>query len=119
MHDTPAAEQARAVLVRRLFERHGLDETTASQAVDDTCAGTDNPHSALVAAEAMASVTEGMKPLLDAMAAAWQAIQPALQHMAQVVARFAAQLEDADRLRAKDRPAWQSPYGPPARKNQT
>ena len=117
MNDTPAAGQAGAVLVRRLVERHGLDETTAAAAVTDTRAGTANPYSELVATEAAAVLTEGMKPLLDATAAAWQAIQPALQHLAQTIAHFAAQLEEADRLRAQDRPAWQSPYGPPSRRH--
>jgi hypothetical protein len=109
-------QHARTVLVRRLVERHGIDEATAIDAVDAARAGTPDEYGPLVATEAAAVLTEGMRPLLDAFAAAWQAIQPALQHLAQSVSRFAEQLEEADRLRAQDRPAWQSPYGPPTRR---
>lgn len=119
MPETPE-QIVRTALIRRLVDRHGLDEQAAATAVDRARAGEDTPHAALIDAEARAVIAEAMRPFIEHVTEMWRAIEPALRGLAQQFAALAEQPRRADEYvlappPARDRPAWQSPYGPPKR----
>ncbi|AYD81662.1 hypothetical protein SEA_KROMP_61 [Streptomyces phage Kromp] len=112
-------EAARALLVRRLIDNHGLTRFTARRAVAAAEQGRTTRHTDLVSAEARAATAEAAEHIGRAIAAFARALQP----VAQAAAATLRQLDDA--LRAAGhrclggkpgRPAWQSPYGPPPRR---
>lgn len=115
-------EQLRAVLIGRLVDRYGLDQDTAEAAADDALAHIPSEYSSIVAAEAAAISSEAVAALIRQLGQLWQALQPAIR---QIVQSLNAAVEQVDRCaeyqpqpgRRRDRPAWQSPYGPPQHRN--
>lgn len=111
---------ADAVLTRRLVERHGLDETTAWNAVRQTRARQPNEHTDLVRAEAAAVLAEIAKPFIELADRLAEAMRPALQQIARSISRMGEQARTAQAQPQVDfvlhtehaRPAWESPYGP-------
>ncbi|WP_330339376.1 hypothetical protein [Streptomyces sp. NBC_00557] len=113
---------ARALLIRRLTERHEMTTEAALQAVLDAERGTRSPQADLARAEARAFTQEALAPLVDAFQRLREAARPIAQAWAETLRQLAehlnrAGLTDRDtRPRCAGRPAWQSPYGPPPRK---
>ncbi|WP_031104303.1 hypothetical protein [Streptomyces sp. NRRL S-146] len=113
---------AHAMLVLRLVDNHGLTPPAAEAAVRAAHTGEPTEHSELVAAEARAAAAEMGQQLTQTVVHLFQAMQPALQAAAAAARKFAEALQQASKddyelapppIRPKDRPAWQSPYGPP------
>lgn len=115
---------AREVLTRRLVEQHGLTRFTARRAVIAVEEGRDTQHADLVRAEAAEvvrplveafhQIREQLRPAVEAWAATWRAFA---EHIRRV--GLASQDDYAlapPRPSPKDRPAWQSPYGPAPRR---
>ncbi|WP_433856717.1 hypothetical protein [Streptomyces kronopolitis] len=113
---TPDTARAALLVAQRLVARHGLTAQQALAAVAQAERGESGEHTDLVRTEAHA--------LLAELAAALAPIREAFRRMAPAVkAAGAAMLQAAEQLRSspasagrRDRPAWQSPYGPPARR---
>ncbi|MFJ2731424.1 hypothetical protein [Streptomyces sp. NPDC087317] len=111
---------ARALVALRLVDRHGLTPGTATSAVRAATNGEPTPHHDLVIAEAEAAAAEATQHLAHDLAALISAFQTAATAMKQ----FSKACRAADGYvaayrkphRSRDRPAWQSPYGPPARR---
>lgn len=107
------------VLVRRLIERHGLTETEARAAVLAAERGQDAEHARLAAVEASAVIAEvsaqfraAFEPMIRRVADQMRQIKEAFQHLPEAVG-----CGDCGKpARRRDRPAWQSPYGPPRRR---
>ncbi|MFF8485195.1 hypothetical protein [Streptomyces antibioticus] len=121
----PALAVARATLVHRLVDYQGLDPETARAAVLAAERGQHTEHTALVHAEARAVVARTTHAAAQAVAAFLRAMRPALDALAANVRAAAAALANATRhtpsshtpsSRGADRPAWQSPYGPPPKR---
>ncbi|MFF9269118.1 hypothetical protein [Streptomyces rochei] len=112
---------ARAVLVSRLVDR-GLEPAVAAAAVRAAETGQATEHLELLSAEARAAAAEAGQRVGQVVAAFVRALQPVVQAAAAVM----RQLDDALRTAGhtassgkpdcRDRPAWQSPYGPPPRR---
>lgn len=122
----PAEARARMLLALRLVRRHGLSPDEALTALDQAHAGLDGPHTHLASAEATEVLDEMCGPLLRQMRDLAKAVAPVLQAIGATVRRLAEQLHNASheaydlappRPRPRDRPSWQSPYGPPSRRN--
>ncbi|AMW11633.1 hypothetical protein A4E84_20325 [Streptomyces qaidamensis] len=111
---------AREILTRRLVERHGLTRLTARRAVLAVEQGQDTPHAALVRAEAR----EVMRPVHEAFERLREQLRPTFEAYGRMLRAFTENLsrsalsEHQERrpVRRPDRPAWQSPYGPPRRR---
>lgn len=125
---TPASAVlfARAVLVRRLADRHGLSREDALAAVLLAEQHLDGPHAAMASAaieDALApvrrSITEMVDVLLPAIRALGKAAHAAMASRPGDWVLSSPPLEDdaahPPAHRPRDRPAWQSPYGPPTR----
>ncbi|MEU9218841.1 hypothetical protein AB0D47_20095 [Streptomyces sp. NPDC048376] len=107
---------ARQFLIRRLIDEHGLTRMTARHAVMAAEEGRDSEHAELVRAEAARVVREmtgririAIQPMAEAAVAALRQLRQALDQLKQ-----AAPPQPLGRRH--DRPAWQSPYGPPQRR---
>lgn len=112
------SELLRNILIGRLVDRYGLDQNTAEVAADQALANIPTEYSAIVAAEAAAISGEALSALMGQLGQFWQALQPVIS---QFVRNFNSMAEQVDHCakylqgptRPGDRPAWQSPYGPP------
>lgn len=110
-----------AVLAERLVDR-GLTEDEAAAAIRAAENGQPTTHLELLSAEARAAAAEAVQQTSEIMRAFARAMQP----IAQAAAATLRQLDEALRAagytpggkpgRRRDRPAWQSPYGPPPRR---
>lgn len=117
----PGRAAARALLVGRLVDR-GLSSDEAAAAVRAAETGQPTEHLDLLSAEAHAVAAEAAEHIGRAIAAFARALQP----VAQAAAATLRQLDEALRAAGhrcpggksgrRDRPAWQSPYGPPPRR---
>lgn len=107
------------VLVQRLIDRHGLSAEEARAAVLAAEYGLDTDHARLAAAEAQAALEEittqlraAFEPMLQRVADQFRQIKEAFQRLPE-----AAGCDDCGTpARRRDRPAWQSPYGPARRR---
>lgn len=124
--NTTDETRVRLLLAHRLMHRHGLTPSEALNALDQVRAGTEGPHTHLVRAEARAVLEEMCGPLRDLIRRYVEAVGPALQALGATMRRVAEQLRGArqddyalapPRPKPRDRPSWQSPYGPPTRRN--
>jgi len=112
-------------LVQRLVDRHSLDPLEAHAAVAGAQLGiTDGPHAQLVADEARFALIEAYAAVGQRAAEVMRAIIGAFQPLAEAAVRAMQGLETvrSDTVappprRARDRPAWQTPYGPPTRRH--
>lgn len=118
----PAEARARILLAHRLMRRHGLTPGEALDALDQARDGRDGPHTDLARAEARAALEEMCGPVRDLLQRWAEAVGPALQALGATMRHLAEQLRGArqddyalapPRPERSDRPAWQSPYGPP------
>ena len=109
----PQAEAA-MLLVHRLITRHGLTTEEAVTAVAQRHRGVEGPHTHLVTAEAQTVV----KDTAAAFRAVAEALRPAAEAAAAAIRAFLEAVRTAPHLpgRRRDRPAWQSPYGPAQRR---
>jgi hypothetical protein len=111
---------AREILTRRLVERHGLTRFTARRVVIAVERGHDTPHADLVRAEAhevMRPVCEAFSRLREQLRSVFEANSGMLRALADSLRRSGlAENQDGRRTRRPDRPAWQTPYGPPRRR---
>ncbi|MCM1964862.1 hypothetical protein [Streptomyces sp. G1] len=114
-------EQTRAsmnlTMIGRLVQRHGLTAEEAATAVAQHSRGETGPHTPLIAAEAFVMLGEFTARLRAALI---EAFAPAMERLAAGLAQLARNVQtlteqDTGRRRS-DRPAWVSPYGPPARR---
>ena len=120
---TPPAVRSHAngsvVLVGRLIDRHGLSPKQARAAVLAAERGQRGPHADLAALEAQAVLAEmqeslraAFQPLLQRVADQFRQIKEAFRHLPEAVG-----CDDCGKPpRPRDRPAWQSPYGPARRR---
>jgi hypothetical protein len=103
------------VLIGRLIERHGLTPAEAQAAVVAAELGRLGPHADLAAREAQAVLAEmqeslraAFQPLLQRVADQFRQIKEAFRHLPEAVG-----CDDCGKPpRPRDRPAWQTPYGP-------
>lgn len=118
-------EAARVVLVRRLVDHHQLTVDEALTAVLQAEEGATGPHTDLARTEAAAIVHAVVGPIRDRIQEALRAMIPALEAAAAGFRKACAALNQAQYAlapppapgRRPDRPAWQSPYGPPTRRH--
>ncbi|MFE0727921.1 hypothetical protein ACFW2X_06655 [Streptomyces antibioticus] len=104
---------AREILTHRLVERHGLTRLTARRAVLAVEERRHTRHADLVRAEA----AEVMRPIREAFAQLLEQLRPEVEACARMMRTLANVLEPASQTtRRRNRPAWQSPYGPPTRR---
>lgn len=116
---------ARVVLVRRLVDLHGLAVDEAHTAVRQAEHGQDGPHADLVRAEAAAVIEQALAPIRQRIADAIEALIPAMRKVAEGFQAACTVINQAQYAlapppapgRRPDRPAWQSPYGPPTRRH--
>ncbi len=112
---------ARAVLVSRLVDR-GLEPAEAAAAVRAAETGQPTEHLELLSAEARAAAAEAGQRVGQILAAFARALQPVVQAAAAVMRQLDEALRAAGHASStgkpgrRDRPAWQSPYGPPSRR---
>ncbi|MET8818495.1 hypothetical protein [Streptomyces rochei] len=112
---------ARAVLVSRLVDR-GLEPAEAAAAVRAAETGQPTEHLELLSAEARAAAAEAGQRVGQLLVAFVRALQPVVQAAAAVLRqldealRTAGHTASSGKLDRRDRPAWQSPYGPPPRR---
>lgn len=112
---------ARTVLVRRLVEHHAVAPDEALAAVLAAERHEVGPHTELVHAEAAAIAAALIEPIMRSLRQAADAILPTFKAATNALAQLAAVTRDQYALaplpdrRRRDRPAWQSPYGPPVR----
>lgn len=109
----------REILIRRLVEQQGLTRMTARHAVLAAECGGDSEHANLVCAEAQAVVSEMAQRIRIALQPMAQTAIAALKQISESI----KQLQQAgicdDRSKPaprRDRPAWQTPYGPAQRR---
>ncbi|MER7739975.1 hypothetical protein ABTX34_16945 [Streptomyces sp. NPDC096538] len=102
--------QAAVLLRHRLVTRHGLTSEEATIAIVQRHRGEEGPHTHLVAAEA----TAALKEVTAEFRAVMEALRPAAEAAAAAVRAFLQAVRTAPHPvgRRRDRPAWQSPYGP-------
>lgn len=113
------SEGARQVLIGRLVERHGLTRMTARHAVLAAERGSTSERAELVRIETRLIVQEmteqiraAFLPLLQRVAEQVKQIQEAFRHLPE-----ATGCNDCSKpAPPRDRPAWQSPYGPARRR---
>lgn len=113
-------EQTRAAMnlkmIGRLVERHGLTAEDAATAIAQHHRGETGPHTPLITAEAFAMLGEFTARLRAAISEAFTAV---VREAAESFAAFTRAVESSAAPgsgRRPDRPAWASPYGPPARR---
>lgn len=109
----------REILIQRLIERHGLTRMTARHAVMAAERGGDSERAELVRAEAQAIAAEmrlririALQPMAEAAIRALRQLGESLKQLQE------ARVCDSHGrpLPPRDRPPWQSPYGPPRRR---
>lgn len=107
--------EAREILIRRLVEHHGLTRMTARHAVLAVEQGRSSRYEDLVRTEADAFMRDvsiriraSLQPFAEAMASALRRIAEAVRSRQQDQYELVP-----PPARRPDRPAWQSPYGPP------
>ena len=105
----------RNVIVQRLIDRHGLNADEAHAALLAAERGQDSEQARLAAAEAQAALNEvaaqiraAVQPMIQRVADQFRQIKEVLQQLPEVV--------DYKPAPRRDRPAWQTPYGPPSRR---
>lgn len=107
---------AREILIRRLVDLHGLTRLTARHAVLATERGDSSERADLVRAEAHAVAAE----MAQRIRVAFQPMIEALRQLGESIKQLQQQVpelaEAARPARPRDRPAWQSPYGPARRR---
>jgi hypothetical protein len=108
---------AHDVLVRRLSDRHGLMLLEAHFAVRRVALGIPGRHEDLVRAEARLLLREIVAALQPVVTELVRALVPAFQQLGEAAGRASAAMEHAaaNNRGRRDRPAWSTPYGPPAR----
>lgn len=109
----------RDVLTRRLIDRHDLTPEEARDAVLAVDRGEGGVHAELVAAEARAIAAEMTARIRIALQPMAEAAINTLKQLSESLAQLRqAGLCDNDGkpARRRDRPAWQTPYGPPRRR---
>ncbi|MFE3378779.1 hypothetical protein [Streptomyces anulatus] len=109
-HETRAA----ALLISRLVRLRGLTALEALAAVDQAHRKATGPHTHLVHQEATQLLTE----MTASVRAALEALRPVAAAAARAMADLSRALAPVARQATTrpDRPAWASPYGPPARR---
>ena len=116
---TPSAVRPRAngrnIIIQRLIDRHGLDADEAHAAVFAAERGQGGDHARLAAVEAQAALNEvaaqiraAVQPMLQRVTDQFRQIKEAFQQLPEAV--------DYKPAPRRDRPAWQTPYGPPRRR---
>jgi hypothetical protein len=124
----------REILIRRLVERHGLTRMTARQAVLAAERGGDGERADLVRAEVRAAVAEisdnmraAMQPMAEAVTAFFKQLGESLAQLRAAIAQVDGYQHAPEAvgcngcgkpLPPRDRPAWQSRYGPAHRRRQ-
>jgi hypothetical protein len=107
------------ILIGRLIERHGLSPEEARAAILAAERAQTGPHTELAAAEAQAVLDEmaaqfraAFQPMIRRVADQFRQIKEAFEHLPEAVG-----CNDCSKpSRRRDRPAWQSPYGPAQRR---
>jgi hypothetical protein len=122
--DGPGAFIARDHLVQRLTTRHGLDHDTAYTAVTQVMLGDKTgPHAQFVREEALAVINEITAPIAAEVRRFLVQFRSAFE---QIGRHWKATIEQASALQQqvsleplarRDRPAWQSTYGPASRRH--
>jgi len=109
----------RNVIVQRLIDRRDLTPEEARSAILAAERGQTGPHAELAAVEAQAALDEiaasfraAFRPMLERAAAQFVQIKEALQRLPDPVGCEV----HGKPARRRDRPAWQTPYGPPRRR---
>ncbi|MFI5992448.1 hypothetical protein ACIBAC_11425 [Streptomyces sp. NPDC051362] len=119
------ASGPREILIQRLIERHGLTRMTARHAVRAAERGSDSERAELVRAEARAVTAEMAERIRFAFQPMAEAAITALKQLSESIARLRAdshafrhlpEAVDCKPTLPRDRPAWQSPYGPARRR---
>jgi hypothetical protein len=107
----------------RLVNLHGIPPIKAHFAVRRVALGmTPDRYTPLVHAEAQAAAREAAQRAGQVWADSMRAMQPQFHAMAEAAKQAAAALrafglvDQTGRPARTDRPAWVSPYGPPARR---
>lgn len=121
MHENTRAQD---ILVQRLADRHGIPLIKAHFAVRRAVLGlTPDRYTPLVHAEAQAAAREAAQRAGQLLADFMRAIEPQLRAMGEAAKRAAQAFRDAGLIdeegkptARKDRPAWQTPYGPAQRR---
>lgn len=116
--DKPWNPRPRSFLAQRLIDRHGIDPAAAEHATACLARGEDAPHADLVRAEVHDLLTEMATSLNQAMRDLAEVLIPAFQALGETAKRAASRTQDDFQLmqgagQARERPAWQSTYGPP------
>ncbi len=107
----------RDILIRRLVDRHGLTRMTARHAVIAVEEGRTSDRTELVQAEACAVMAETMQQIREAFRPMAESMIEAFKQLVQAFERLGVTAEAGSAPgRRRDRPAWQSPYGPPRRR---
>jgi hypothetical protein len=103
-------DPTRLAIIARLVERHGLTQDQAALAVDNASQGIHDDHTALITSAVLGMASEQWAQLIQAMQPIFQTIVQALDTAMKQTARYA---EIINPPAVADRPAWQSPHGPP------
>ncbi|WP_019548576.1 hypothetical protein [Streptomyces sulphureus] len=111
---TGNTDRAAVLLTHCLVHRHGITVSQAFTAVDQVQRGETGPHTALVVEEARA-IMRDMATAFAPVVEAFRRLAPAVQAAAAQLGK-ALNLQQPARSPRRDRPVWQSPYGPPARR---
>lgn len=116
------AEQAQAcvILARRLVDRHHLTAEQAVTAAVQAALHEDGPHADLARQEAaaiLAEIGKAMAPFVDAFRRMAGAAAKAAQGMRLPIKPPAGHQVHPALPAVRERPAWQSPYGPPQRRH--
>ncbi|MBA0053480.1 hypothetical protein E0L36_22150 [Streptomyces sp. AJS327] len=112
----PDTARAALLLAHRLVQRNGLTLQQALTAVGQVLRSESGPYTELVRAECRAALGEmaaAFRPLVEAMA---RQLAQAVAAAGPILRQFAEYLRSArpgPAAARRDRPAWQSPYGPP------
>ncbi|MFZ3595103.1 hypothetical protein [Streptomyces sp. BH104] len=112
---SPDTADAALFVAQRLVTRHGLTTRQALTAVAQAEREETGEHADLARAEARALLSE-LASQLAPVREAFRRLVPAVKAAADALGQAVAQLRTpaAPTVRRVRRPAWQSPYGPPA-----
>lgn len=122
---TPPRANGRNALIQRLIDRHGLDADTARAAVLDAERGHDTEHARLAAREARAAMDEIHTHFRAGFRALAERVTEQVRHVSEQFAQLKEAIQQLPEpactahgkpVRRRDRPAWQSPYGPAPRR---
>ena len=116
--EKPHPFSGRSALVQRLVDRRGLTPDQAREAVGAAERGQDGPYTDLVGQEAQVIADEvcnqlraAFRPVIERVAEQVKQVAEAFQQL-----RESAACEHQAPVPRRDRPVWQSPYGPPTRR---